>query len=93
MRILCDKLCLNEIIVGYFFSKNLENGSLEKCFVSYQFITLKLFHPEQRNFDQNNMRFLDTREKILLLIFEIQDCSFFSISLVPALKTLAVKSL
>ncbi len=44
--------------------RRLNNKSLEKCLVSYWFINLELFHPEQRNFDQNVMRFLNTGEKI-----------------------------
>ncbi len=40
--------------------RHLENRLLEKCLVSYQFINLRLFHPEWRNFDQTDKRFLDT---------------------------------
>ncbi len=46
--------------------RHLENRSLEKCLILYQLVNLKLFHPEQRNVDQNYMRFLDTREKLIL---------------------------
>jgi hypothetical protein len=62
--------------------RHLKNRSLEKCLLSYQFINLKLFHPERRNFDQNDLRFLDTGEKILFSRFEI---IVFSISPMPAL--------
>ena len=51
--------------------RRFENKSLEKCLVSYWLINLELFHPEQRNFDQKDTIFLDTREKILFLRFEI----------------------
>ncbi len=60
--------------------RNLENRLLEKCLISYQIINLKLFHPEQGNFDQNYMRFLDTGEIFLFSIFEIWDHSFFNIA-------------
>jgi hypothetical protein len=63
MRFFVVKQSLNKI---FCFTDNqmrhLENRSLEKCIVSYWFINLKLFYPELRNFDQNDMRFLDNRE-------------------------------
>jgi hypothetical protein len=34
--------------------RHLDNRSLGKCLVSYWFVNLELFHPEQRNFDQND---------------------------------------
>ncbi len=48
-------LCFNDTKM-----RHLKNRSLEKCLVSYRFINFKLFHPEQRNFDRTDMRFLDT---------------------------------
>jgi hypothetical protein len=65
------KWCCNKIFGGKkwlnnFFCFNaikmrhLKNRSLEKCIILYQFVNLKLFHPEQRNFDRTSMRFLDT---------------------------------
>jgi hypothetical protein len=47
--------CFNDIKM-----RHLEIRLLEKCLISYQFVNLKLFHPEQRNFDQTDTRFLDT---------------------------------
>ncbi len=32
----------------------------KKCLVLYRFLNLKLFHPEQRNFDRTDMRILYT---------------------------------
>ncbi len=46
--------CLNDV------EMILENRSLEKCLVSYRFVNLKLFHPQQRNFDQDDTGFLNT---------------------------------
>jgi hypothetical protein len=37
--------------------RHLKNRSLENCLVFYQFVNLKLFHPEQRNFDQTDRYF------------------------------------
>ncbi len=55
--------------------RHLENRSLEKCLGSYRFVNLELFHPEQRNFDQNDMRFLNYSRSfffnIKILRFEI----------------------
>ncbi len=55
--------CFNDIKM-----RHLGKRSLEKCLVSYWFVNLKLFHLEQINFGQNNMRFLDTGEKFIFLI-------------------------
>ncbi len=67
-------------------TRHLKNRLLEKCIVSYQFINLKLFHPEWINFKQNNMRFLNTGEFFFQYQdFKIWDHAFFSISPMPAL--------
>ncbi len=47
-----------------------ENISIKKCLISYWFVNLKLFHPEWRNFDQNDKRFLNSVEKVLFSRFE-----------------------
>jgi len=53
--------CYNEICCfNHFKMRHLKNRSLKKCLVSYQFINLKLFYPQWRNFDRTDMRFLDT---------------------------------
>ena len=46
--------------------------------VSYWFVNLKLFHLEWRNFDQNDMIFLDTGVK--KFVFDIRDSSFFNLA-------------
>jgi hypothetical protein len=56
--------------------RHLENRSLGKCLVSYQFVNLELFHPEQRNFEQTDTRFFDSQisqmiSEIEILIFKI----------------------
>jgi len=63
--------------------RHLKNRSLEKCLGYYWFVNLELFHPEQRNFDQNDMRFLDYWRNYFFQYqdFEIRDCAFFSICL------------
>jgi hypothetical protein len=38
--------------------RHLQNGSFEKCLILYQFVNI--FHPEPRNFDQTDTRFLNT---------------------------------
>jgi hypothetical protein len=40
--------------------RHIENRSLEKCIILYWFVNLELFHPEWRNFDLINSRFLNT---------------------------------
>ncbi len=62
-------------------TRHLKNRLLEKCLVSYWFINLELFHPEWRNFEQNDMRFLNTGEDFFILRF--WDNAFFSISPMP----------
>jgi hypothetical protein len=47
-----------------------KNISIKKCLISYWFVNLKLFHPEWRNFDQNDKRFLNSVEKVLFSRFE-----------------------
>ncbi len=68
--------------------RHLEIRSLEKCLVSYQFVNLKLFHPEWRNFDCTDMRFLDTgiSQTILILRFGDLRSPTFSFSPMPAAK-------
>ncbi len=82
MRFFGVKQCLNEIFCfNNIKTRHLKNRLLEKCLVSYWFVNLKLFHPERRNFDQNDMRFLDTTDFIFpVLRFEIVP---FSISPMP----------
>ncbi len=65
--------------------RHLKNRLLEKCLVLYLFINLKLFHPEQRNFDQNDTRFLDTGEKNIFQILRFRNSRLclFSISPMP----------
>jgi hypothetical protein len=65
--------------------RHLKNRLLEKCLISYQFVNLKLFYPECRNFDQNDMRFLDAKEKFIFPISRFRDLRFclFSISPLP----------
>jgi hypothetical protein len=65
--------------------RHLENRLLEKCLVSYWFVNIELFHPEWRNFDQNDTRFLNTAEKFIFLILRFRDSSLclFSISSMP----------
>ncbi len=50
-----DFFCFNDIK-----TRHLKNRSLKKCLVLYRFVNLKLFHPEQRNFDRTDMRILYT---------------------------------
>ena len=50
-----DFFCLNVIEM-----RHLENRSLEKYLISYQFVNLELFCLEQRNFDRTNTRLLNT---------------------------------
>ncbi len=60
--------------------KHLKNILLEKDLVSYRFIDFKLFHPEQRNFYQNDTRFLDTGEFLVLYQdFDISNRAFFNL--------------
>ncbi len=54
--------------------RHLDNRLLEKCLVLYQFINLKLFHPERRNFDGTDVRFLDTG--ISQMIFDTEILRF-----------------
>ncbi len=62
--------------------RHLKNRSLGKCLTLYWFFNLELFHPKQRNFDQNDFRFLNTAEKMIFLISGI-DIVPFSISPMP----------
>ncbi len=65
--------CFNNIKM-----RHLENRTLGKCLVSYWFVNLKLFHPEQRDFDQSNMRFLETRKMYFSDIEILRLCLFQS---------------
>ncbi len=66
------KWCLNEIFCfNDIKMRHLENRSLEKCLVLYWFVNLELFHPEWRNFDQTNTRFLDTSISWMIFNTEI----------------------
>jgi hypothetical protein len=68
--------------------RHLKNRSLENCLISYRLIYLKLFHPEGRNFDWTDMRFLDTgisQTKFLILRFRDSRLPSFSISPMPDL--------
>jgi len=47
---------------------------VEKCLVLYQFINLKLFHPEWRNSDRTDLIFLDTG--ISKMIFDTEISRF-----------------
>ncbi len=60
--------CFNDIKM-----RHLGNRLLEKCLISYRFINLELFHPELRNFDQNNMRLIDTGENFIFQILRFWD--------------------
>jgi hypothetical protein len=58
MRFFGVKQCLNEIF--YFNNikmRHLKNRLLKKCLVSYQFVNVKVFHPEWRNFDPTEIKF------------------------------------
>ncbi len=66
-------MALNDELTRLFCFNNIQkdiskNRSLEKCLILYQFINIKLFYPEGRNFDQTDMRFL---EWLLILRFKI----------------------
>ncbi len=63
--------------------RHLRNRSLEKCLLSYWFVNIKLFHPEWRNFDRIDTRFLDTREKFIFLILKFWDSSLCLFSITP----------
>ncbi len=70
-RFFVVKQCLNEIFnLNNIKTRHLENRLLEKCLVLYQFVKLKLFHHERRNFDRTDMRFLDTA--IYRMIFDTE---------------------
>ncbi len=60
--------------------RHLGNRSLEKCLVSYRFVNIKLLHPEWRNFDRNDTRCLDTKEKFIFLILRFEFVPFFNLT-------------
>ncbi len=62
--------------------RHLKNRSMGKCLVSYQFISLELFHPEQTNFDRTYMSFLKTSISQTIFVTEIlrfEIASFFNL--------------
>ncbi len=59
--------------------RHLKNRLLGKCLKSYWFVNLKLFHPEQGNFDQTAMRFLSGENIIFSDIQILRLCLFQSL--------------
>jgi len=60
--------------------RHFKNRSLKKCLVLYQFVNLKLFHPEWRNFDWTTMKFL---KRFLILRFRDSRLPTFSMLPMP----------
>ncbi len=54
--------------------RHLKNRTLEKYLVSYQFVNLELVHPEWRNSEQTDIRFLNI--EILQMISDIEILRF-----------------
>jgi hypothetical protein len=55
--------CFNDIKM-----RHLKNRSLVKCLILYQFVNLKLFHPEQRDFEiRDHLLFLISLTVLILL--------------------------
>jgi hypothetical protein len=67
-------------------NKTSQNQIIGKMFHIESVCYSQTFHPEWRNFDQNDMRFLNTGEKFIFSILRFRDLRLclFSISPMPA---------